>query len=66
MTDKKQTISLEKYWELSDITLDHCRAIDDMLYPKGGWKGWSTGGMRMMTNTLLQKLLEELNVEIER
>jgi len=65
-TNKKQVISIDKWQELSNLVLDRCRAIDDMLYPKGGWQGWSTGGMRMMTNTILEELLERLNIEVDR
>ena len=65
MVGKKQTISNNKYWELSDLVLDMCRNLDDSLRPQGGWEGWSTGGMRMMTTTILQKILEKLDVEVE-
>jgi len=58
-------ISLKKWWQLSDITLEQCRDIDEELIPKGGWQGWSTSGMRMMTNGLLDKLLKELDIEVD-
>lgn len=58
-------ISLEKYDDLSDLMLRMCRNLDDLLYPKGGWNGWTTGGMRVMTDGILQQLLKELGVEID-
>jgi hypothetical protein len=59
-------ITNEKYHELSDKMLSMCRLLDDMLQPKGGWQGWTTSGMRTMTNSVLQSILAELGVEIER
>ena len=58
-------ISLNKWEQLSNITLEQCRDIDDELMSKGGWQGWSTSGMRMMTDELLDNLLKQLDIEVD-
>jgi len=50
----------ELYDELSDIMLSRCRELDEALYPKGGWNGWTTSGMRMMTDTILHEIYERI------
>jgi len=57
-------ISYDEYWELSDLLLYLCRNLDDALYSSGGWQGWSTGGMRCMTNDILQQILDKLDIEV--
>jgi len=47
----------EEDWDtLSSFMLRGCRDIDDLLQPKGGWKGWSTSGMRILTDSLLEEV----------
>ena len=58
-------ISIDKWEELSDKVLKEVRDIDDALYPKGGWKGWSTSGMRIMTNALIRIVTRELDIKLE-
>jgi len=53
---ERPPFSEEDWDELSSFMLDECRNIDDLLFPRGGWQGWSTGGMRMMTDTLLERV----------
>jgi len=59
-------ISNEQWWELSELMIKHCRVLDEALCSQGGWQKWSTSGMRMMTNDILEKVLEELNIEVEK
>ena len=61
----RRTIDIGLWEELSDLVLRRCREIDDALGSKG-WQGWSTGGMRMMTNTLLEDILSKLTIEVDQ
>lgn len=63
-------ISLEEWHNLSHLLLDGVRNVDETLRlsPKGkelGWNGWTTGGMRMLTDGVLHELLDKLGVEVE-
>jgi len=63
---ERPPFSEEDWDELSSFMLIECRKIDDLLHPRGGWNGWSTGGMRIMTDALIEELywkMKELKEE---
>lgn len=58
-------ISEKKYNKLSDVMLNRIRNIDDILGIKG-WNSFSTSGMRMLTDDLLNEILNILNIQIKK
>lgn len=60
MTSK--TISLDLYWELSDILLKGTRDLNE----EKSWQEWTTSGWRMMSNEILEEVLDKLEIEVEK
>jgi hypothetical protein len=56
----KHNLTDEQWEELSSMMLNSCRWLDDVMYPKGGWNGWTTSGMRMMTDDILMSIISKL------
>lgn len=56
-------ISLELWWTLSDILVKGTRELSDVSPPN--WRQWSTSGWRSMSNTILEEILKELEIEVE-
>lgn len=57
-----RTISLDLYWELSDILFKGTRELNE----EKSWEEWSSSGWRMMSNEILQEVLDKLRIEVEK
>jgi hypothetical protein len=58
-------ITQEEHDELSDLVLNDVRRIAEIINESGGWNKWTTGGMRMMTDVILFRILETLEITKE-
>lgn len=56
-------ISLETYWQLSDIILKGTRELSDVSPPN--WRQWTTSGWRSMSNEILEDILKKLEIEVD-
>lgn len=47
------------WWELSDLMMRRTRELSEE-----DWQSWSSGGWRMMSNDILNEILDKLDIKV--